>query len=357
MIKNTAIKDLISILPMPAVIVDFKGYIKSTNYLYNEKFKLNRLSSKNRIKLQTFLNFDVENILKRLTSGDTSVSTYDYKFNDLDENEITVDLHFNTIKDKEILLLIQEKNNFKTYMPQYSKQMSDIFMEGFYSSLNRNISNPITTLLGATELLNSLEKKDMASSKKLYQIIKEEGSKIKNFLNKVFYFDSSVSINTNNVNIHECLNAALKSLENKSYNLKNIEKIFDPSIPKVFFDKKKLIMCFENILINSIENNKNANIKIFTKIDHGMYIRSDDLQKVLKLPILIKIKDFGSGVDEKIEQFMFYPFVSNKSQSDGLGLTFTNITVSLYGGYLKYEKEKDGTAFNIYLPINKIGVS
>ena len=58
-----------------------------------------------------------------------------------------------------------------------------------------------------------------------------------------------------------------------------------------------------------------------------MYIRSDDLQKVLKLPILIKIKDFGSGVDEKIEQFMFYPFVSNKAKSDGLGLTFFNLSL------------------------------
>ena len=85
-----------------------------------------------------------------------------------------------------------------------------------------------------------------------------------------------------------------------------------------------------------------------------MYVRSDDLQKVLKLPVHIKILDYGTGVDEKIEQFMFYPFVTSKINSDGLGLTYANIIISNNGGYLKYEKEKKGTAFNIFLPLENL---
>lgn len=357
MVKNTVIKDFISILPMPAVIVDYNGYIISANYSYNDKFKLNRLSNRNKIKLQTFLNFDIENIIKRLSSGGASVSTYDYKFVDLDENEITVDLHFSNIKDKQILLLIQEKDNFKTYMPQYSKTMSQIFMSRFNKSLSRNISNPITTLLGAAELLNVSEEKNDVIFDKLKNIIIEEGFKIKEFINKVSSFEANLKMNTNKVNIHECLNEAFKLLESKSIDLKNIEKVFDPSIPKVLFDRDKLIKCFANILLNAFENNENANIKVLTKINHNMYIRSEDLQKVLKLPIHIKIKDYGRGIDEKIEQFMFYPFVSNKSESDGLGLTYANMMISFFGGYLKYEKEGEATAFNIFLPINKIEAS
>ena len=65
-----------------------------------------------------------------------------------------------------------------------------------------------------------------------------------------------------------------------------------------------------------------------------MYVRSEDLQKVLKLPVHIKILDYGSGVDEKIEQFMFYPFVTNKINADGLGLTYANIIISKYSEYL-----------------------
>ena len=77
------------------------------------------------------------------------------------------------------------------------------------------------------------------------------------------------------------------------------------------------------------------------------------MQKVLKLPIHIKIIDDGPGVDEEIEKFMFYPFITKKPNSEGLGLTYVNLMVSKYGGYLKYEREKDKTSFNIYLPLIK----
>ena len=74
---------------------------------------------------------------------------------------------------------------------------------------------------------------------------------------------------------------------------------------------------------------------------------------MLKLPINIKILDQGPGVIDKLEEFMQYPFVTSKPNADGLGLPYASQTISKYGGHLKYEKEKDGTAFNIFLPMTK----
>ena len=54
-----------------------------------------------------------------------------------------------------------------------------------------------------------------------------------------------------------------------------------------------------------MESKKNNIINIVTRINHNIYVRSDDLQKVLKLPIHIKISDEGSGIDESIEKFYF----------------------------------------------------
>ena len=107
--KNISINNFISFLPMPALLINNKGFIINANQLYNEKFKFNRILIKNKVLLQTFLNFDVSNVLKRLFSGNNSISTYDYKFTDLDENQITVDLHFSSIENKLALLIIQEK--------------------------------------------------------------------------------------------------------------------------------------------------------------------------------------------------------------------------------------------------------
>lgn len=353
--KNISINNFISFLPMPAVLIDDKGYVISANNLYNQRFKFDRISNKNKVLLQTFLNFDVANVLKRLFSGNNSISTYDYKFNDLDENQITVDLHFSAVEKKLALLIIQEKDNFKTHMTQTSKILGEVFINGFSNSLYRNVTTPITKILGSVELYKKLNKQEVFDKQKLIEIINEESNAIKNYLNKISNTYESNSYSEDKTNIHVCLNEAIDKVSKKLYSKIRIITNYDPSIPEIYFNKQQLVECLCNILSNSIENDKDSKISISSKINHDMYVRSEDLQKVLKLPVHIKILDYGSGVDEKIEQFMFYPFVTNKIDADGLGLTYTNIIISKNGGYLKYEKEKEGTAFNIFLPLNNSG--
>ena len=69
----------------------------------------------------------------------------------------------------------------------------------------------------------------------------------------------------------------------------------------------------ENLLFNACESKENNIITVVTRINHNIYVRSDDLQKVLKLPIHIKISDEGNGIEESIEKFIFYPFVGTKN--------------------------------------------
>ena len=350
--KNTAINDFISFLPMPALIIDNKGYIVNANLVYKEKFKFNRISNQNKVRLQTFFSFDIENILNRLFSGDGSVSTYDYKLNDLDDNEIIVDLHFNKVQEKLVLLIIQEKDNFKTYMTQTSKILSDLFISGFSQSLDRNISSPITNILGAIDLLKErLKLNNNSYDNKILEVLEVETNKIKNYINKTLNFHYDINSKEEPVNIHECLIEALDAIDRKYFNTYKIIKDFDPSIPKIHFNRSQLIRCFENLLYNACESKKNNTIKITTRINHNIYVRSDDLQKVLKLPIHIKISDEGNGIDENIEKFIFYPFVGTKNSSDGLGLAYINTIISKNGGFIKLEKEKDLTVFNIFLPL------
>ena len=43
--------------------------------------------------------------------------------------------------------------------------------------------------------------------------------------------------------------------------------------------------------------------------------------------------------------------MGTKESSDGLGLAYINTIISKNGGFIKLEKEKDITAFNIFLPL------
>ena len=89
--EKKVLNQLIALLPMPAVVIDNKGIIEEANIAFTEKFNFNRISKKNKIKLQTFLNLDITNFLHRLSLNDMTISTYDYKFVDLNENEVLVE--------------------------------------------------------------------------------------------------------------------------------------------------------------------------------------------------------------------------------------------------------------------------
>ena len=349
--EKKALNQLIALLPMPAVVIDNRGIIEEANIVFKEKFNFNRISKKNKVRLQTFLNFDITNILQRLIVNDMTISTYDYKFIDLNENEVLVDLHFKSISKNKILMTLDQKDNHKSYYTQSSKVLSDMFMSGFIKSIARNISSPSTNILGAIDLLKF--KNSPEESNRLIKIISDEGNKIKNYVSMVNSFQSNITLEDEHSNIHKCLNKSIELIDKSLIRDINVLRDFDPSIPDISCNEKLLIKCFYNILINCYENNNCTEIKIITKINHNIFIKSEELQKVLKLPIHVKIIDNGVTLNENIEKFMFFPFISSKANAEGLGLTFVNSILSSYGGYLKYEREKSLSTFNIYFPISK----
>ena len=348
--EKKALNQLISLLPMAAVVTDNKGVIEEANLVFKEKFNFNRISKKNRVKLQTFLNFDITNFLQRLSVNDMTISTYDYKFIDFNENEVFVDLHFKSISKNKILMTLDQKDTHKSYYAQSSKILTDMFMSGFIKSISRNISSPVTNLLGAIELIkvkNNSEERD-----RLMRIISDEGDKIKKYLTMVNSFNSNITLENEFSNIHKCLNKSFDLIDKNLIKNIYVNKDFDPSIPKISYNESLLIKCFYNILINFYENKKCTEIKVITKINHNTFIKSEELQKVLKLAIHVKIIGNGESLDENIEKFMFYPFITSKVNSEGLGLTYVNSILSSFGGYLKYDKEKNLSTFNLYFPIN-----
>ena len=349
--EKKVLNQLISLLPMPAVVIDNKGVIEEANIVFKEKFNFNRISKRNRVKLQTFLNFDITNFLQRLSVNDMTISTYDYKFIDLNENEVFVDLHFKSISKNKILMTLDQKDNHNSHYTQSSKILTDMFMNGFINSISRNISSPITNLLGAIDLLkfkNSSQELD-----RFMKIIIEEGNKIKNYISMINSFNANVTLKNEYSNIHKCLNKSFDLIDQSLLRNINVLRDFDPSIPDISYNEKLLIKCFYNILINCYENKKCNEIKIITKINHNTFIKSEELQKVLKLPIHVKIIGDGINLDENIEKFMFYPFVTSKPNAEGLGLTFVNSILSSNGGHFKYEREKNLSTFNLFFPIDK----
>jgi two-component system sensor kinase FixL len=65
----------------------------------------------------------------------------------------------------------------------------------------------------------------------------------------------------------------------------------------------------------------------------------------------VSIADTGSGIDPEIAQHLFQPFVTNKRQGMGVGLSISRTIIDSHGGRIWAESNSGGgTIFRFTLP-------
>ncbi len=81
-------------------------------------------------------------------------------------------------------------------------------------------------------------------------------------------------------------------------------------------------------------------VSVTTKIENGK--------------VIIKVKDNGNGITQKVKDKIFQPFFTTKptGQGTGLGLSLSYDIIKAHGGEIKVEtKEEEGSEFIIQLPV------
>lgn len=106
-----------------------------------------------------------------------------------------------------------------------------------------------------------------------------------------------------------------------------------------------LVQVMNNIISNSIQAYKGEPNK---DIDLIVSRKKDD--------IIISIKDYGPGIPKDVQNKLFKEMITTKGKNGtGLGLfmSYSNIRAH-FNGNITFESNKDGTTFNIILPLQKI---
>jgi two-component system nitrogen regulation sensor histidine kinase NtrY len=113
--------------------------------------------------------------------------------------------------------------------------------------------------------------------------------------------------------------------------------------PPIFsFDPEQMRRVLTNLLDNSVAAMNGAGRV-------GLELETDELAGVRLI-----ISDTGPGLDPKIRDQIFEPYVTTKTGGQGLGLAIVRTIISDHGGFIKpFSRPGQGAGFVIELPLRQ----
>jgi two-component system sensor kinase FixL len=115
----------------------------------------------------------------------------------------------------------------------------------------------------------------------------------------------------------------------------------DPRVRSVLVDRVQIQQVLVNLLRNAVDAMAGSTRREILVISQ---LQPDDMVEV-------SIADTGSGIDPEIAQHLFQPFVTNKRQGMGVGLSISRTIIDSHGGRIWAESNSaGGTTFRFTLP-------
>ena len=207
---------------------------------------------------------------------------------------------------------------------------------------------PIEIIIESQNKLNKIEDPD---NEEFLNIILRETDRITKIIDQIS--KKNFQLNQKLLNIHSVLEkipAFVNSLDLKTI---SVERDYDPSIPLINVDDNLLTQVFYNLARNSIEAiesaKKGTKLIIRTRIIYETFIN----KTFHKSACLIEISDNGPGIPEDLIDSIFFPLVSTKEITSGLGLAISRGIITQHNGEIDCVSDKKGTTFSIILPIEE----
>ena len=205
------------------------------------------------------------------------------------------------------------------------------------------LNNPLTAILGVTELLRERPGAD-DSTKRQLELTHRQARRAARIVQNLLEFSRPASPQKRPLDLNNLLERTLQ-LQEHSLRRNNIEVDFhpQPDLPGVIGDANQLIQVFLNLVTNAEQAIKEVR-------DTGrIQIRAGTTGNQLT----ITVQDDGVGIRPEALPRLFDPFYTTKRPGGGtgLGLSICTSIVREHGGNIEAEiLPAGGSAFTIYLP-------
>ncbi len=205
------------------------------------------------------------------------------------------------------------------------------------------IKNPLGGLRGAAQLLDDeLQDREL---REYTRIIIHEADRLRNLVDRIM--GSYRPIDARPLNVHEVLEHVRKLVQAEVREGLTVTRDYDPSLPPIRGDREQLIQVVLNIVRNAVEALQgHGEIRLRTRVVSPRYIGRQWHQHVLT----VDIEDNGPGIDEAIQDQIFYPMITTRPEGNGLGLSIAQDVVHRHGGAIELESRPGQTRFSLLLP-------
>lgn len=242
-----------------------------------------------------------------------------------------------------VLIEFKQIDQQKQISLEVFQQQQWIAARDLIKGLAHEIKNPLGGLRGAAQLLN----KELDQEQQEYTaMIIEQADRLTNLVDRLLGPNQLPQIKSHN--IHSVLEKVCQVVNFSNEQKIEIKRDYDPSIPAIECDQEKIQQAVLNIVNNAIQAMASTNkITLKTRIASNKTING----KRVKLAVQLSIIDDGPGIPAKIQDTLFYPMVSGRSNGTGLGLSIAQTLVNQHQGKLCCHSRPGHTEFIILLPL------
>ena len=296
------------------------------------------------------------NLIKRVRNNKSGITEESLDFSSLNFPNRKVRVHVVPLSfdNDKIIIQISQLALSELFQSQRINSKISKSFSSMIDMLMHELKNPLAGIKGASQLIET-DLKDNSNLFELTNLISVECDRVEDLLNRMEQIsNNNVSLDYENINIHEVLNHCKRLAENSFGNEINFINEFDPSLPRLFANKNLLIQIIINLLKNASEaSKKKGNIKIKTSFNSNKITSFGREEIPTQLPLQIEIIDFGIGIPNNLLSSIFDPFFSSKKKGKGLGLSIVASGLEEMGAVIDVSSNPGFTNFCMNFPLKK----
>ena len=209
------------------------------------------------------------------------------------------------------------------------------------------VKNPLAPIRLTVENLIRARKKNPQLFEDLFDegaaTILEEVEQLRQLVEEFSAFARLPPPNPNRVDLHRLIDGVLE-LYGAEPGLE-IRTDYDPGLPELQLDSDQISRVLKNIVGNAVEAMREQEPGAPRRLDLSTRLEPD--------MVVVEVSDRGPGLSPDIQERIFRPQFTTKSQGTGLGMAISQRIVSEHGGLLAAEnREGGGASLSIRLPRN-----